>query len=37
MTEIDVDVVVLGLGVGVHWNHPRSPEENGVVERSQGT
>ena len=21
----------------MHWNHPRSPEENGVVERSQGT
>jgi hypothetical protein len=28
---------VIGLGVGMHWNHPRSPQENGVVERSQGT
>src|SRR3954467_13269515 len=27
----------LGLGVAMHWNNPRSPEENGVVERSQGT
>jgi len=27
----------IGLGVGVHWNNPRSPQENGVVERSQGT
>jgi hypothetical protein len=28
---------VIGLGVVVHWNHPCSPQENGVVERSQGT
>jgi hypothetical protein len=28
---------VIGLGVDVHWNNPRSPQENGVVERSQGT
>jgi hypothetical protein len=28
---------VIGLGVGMHWNHPRSPAENGVVERPQGT
>ena len=28
---------VIGLGVGMHWNRPKSPEENGVVERSQGT
>lgn len=21
----------------MHWNHPRQPQENGVVERSQGT
>jgi len=28
---------LIGLAVGVHWNHPRSPQENGVVERSQGT
>ena len=28
---------VIGLGVEMHWNSPRSPQENGVVERSQGT
>jgi transposase InsO family protein len=28
---------VIGLGVRMHWNHPRTPQENGVVERSQGT
>jgi hypothetical protein len=28
---------IIGLGVGVRWNHPRRPQENGVVERSQGT
>ena len=28
---------VIGLGVGMHWNRPRTPEQNGVVERSQGT
>lgn len=28
---------MIGLGVAVHWNNPRSPQENGVVERSQGT
>ena len=28
---------VIGLGVEMHWNAPRSPQENGVVERSQGT
>jgi hypothetical protein len=33
----DLALWVLGLGVDVHWNHPRSPQENGVVERSQGT
>lgn len=27
---------VIGLGVEMHWNHPNSPEENGVIERSQG-
>jgi hypothetical protein len=25
------------LGVDVHWNNPGCPQENGVVERSQGT
>jgi hypothetical protein len=28
---------LLGLGVGVAWNRPRRPQQNGVVERSQGT
>ena len=28
---------IIGLGVGMRWNHPRRPQENGVVERSQGT
>jgi hypothetical protein len=26
----------IGLGVGVIWNPPRRPQDNGVVERSQG-
>lgn len=33
----DLSLWVLGLGIEMHWNNPRSPEENGVVERSQGT
>ncbi len=28
---------LFGLGVGVVWNPPRRPQDNGVVERSQGT
>jgi hypothetical protein len=28
---------LIGLGVGVDWNPPRRPQDNGVVERSQGT
>jgi hypothetical protein len=28
---------LIGLGVGMHWNNAGSPQENGVVERSQGT
>lgn len=28
---------LIGLGVEVIWNTPRRPQENGVVERSQGT
>jgi hypothetical protein len=28
---------LIGLGVEVTWNTPRRPQENGVVERSQGT
>jgi hypothetical protein len=27
---------VIGLDVTMHWNHPNRPEENGVIERSQG-
>jgi hypothetical protein len=33
----DLSLWMIGLGIGVHWNNPRSPQENGVVERSQGT
>jgi hypothetical protein len=33
----DLSLWLIGLGVGMHWNNPRSPQENGVVERSQGT
>jgi hypothetical protein len=33
----DRSLGVIGLGIEVHWNNPRSPRENGVVERSQGT
>jgi hypothetical protein len=33
----DLALWLLGLGVDVHWNPPRRPEKNGVVERSQGT
>jgi transposase InsO family protein len=28
---------LIGLGVGLHWNPPATPQDNGVVERSQGT
>jgi hypothetical protein len=28
---------LIGLGICVHWNDPRSPQQNGTVERSQGT
>ena len=28
---------LIGLGVEVVWNPPRRPQDNGVVERSQGT
>ena len=27
---------VIGLGVEMHWNTPNRPQENGVIERSQG-
>ena len=33
----DLSLWMIGLGVGMHWNNPRRPQENGVVERSQGT
>jgi len=33
----DLALWVLGLGIGMIWNPPRRPQENGVVERSQGT
>jgi hypothetical protein len=33
----DLSLWLIGLGVGMHWNNPRRPQENGVVERSQGT
>jgi hypothetical protein len=28
---------LIGLGIVVVWNDPRSPQQNGIVERSQGT
>jgi hypothetical protein len=33
----DLALWIIGLGVGMHWNNRRSPQENGVVARSQGT
>lgn len=27
---------VIGLGIQMHWNDPRRPQQNGVIERSQG-
>jgi hypothetical protein len=33
----DLALWLLGLGLGVHWNDPHAPQQNGVVERSQGT
>jgi hypothetical protein len=27
---------IIGLGVDMHWNTPGRPQENGVIERSQG-
>jgi hypothetical protein len=33
----DLALWLLGLGIHVWWNTPQRPEENGVVERSQGT
>jgi hypothetical protein len=33
----DLALWLLGLGLTVHWNDPHTPQQNGVVERSQGT
>jgi transposase InsO family protein len=33
----DLSLWLIGLGIGMTWNPPRSPQDNGVVERSQGT
>jgi hypothetical protein len=33
----DLALWLIGLGIDVHWNDPRSPQQNGTVERSQGT
>jgi hypothetical protein len=33
----DLALWLLGLGVGMRWNPPRRPQDNGVIERSQGT
>ncbi len=33
----DLALWLIGLQIGMHWNPPRSPQDNGVVERSQGT
>jgi hypothetical protein len=33
----DLALWLIGLSIGVDWNPPRRPQDNGVVERSQGT
>lgn len=33
----ELSLWLIGLGIEMHWNSPRSPQQNGVVERSQGT
>jgi hypothetical protein len=33
----DLALWLLGVGIDVHWNDPHRPQQNGVVERSQGT
>jgi transposase InsO family protein len=33
----DLALWLIGLGVAMAWNPPRTPQDNGVVERSQGT
>jgi len=32
----DLALWLFGLGIDVHWNAPRQPQQNGVIERSQG-
>jgi hypothetical protein len=36
--ELPTDLALwwIGLGIDAHWNRPRQPRENGVVERGQG-
>jgi hypothetical protein len=33
----DLALWLIGLDIAMIWNRPRTPQENGVVERSQGT
>jgi hypothetical protein len=33
----ELSLWLIGLGIAMHWNNPHRPQENGVVERSQGT
>jgi hypothetical protein len=33
----DLALWLMGLEIDVHWNDPHTPQQNGVVERSQGT
>jgi transposase InsO family protein len=33
----DLALWLIGLGIAMHWNDPHAPQQNGVVERSQGT
>jgi transposase InsO family protein len=33
----ELSLWLIGLGIAMHWNHPRRPQENGVVERTQRT
>jgi hypothetical protein len=33
----ELSLWLIGLGIAMHWNTPCRPQENGVVERSQGT
>ena len=33
----ELSLWLIGLGIAMHWNNAGRPQENGVVERSQGT